>query len=586
MKFFPNRFLLYSTIFITILISVYATSDDLIKWPVDLPKSLSGTLCEIRGLSLHQGIDIKTRSRVGFPVYAASSGKVIKLISKETGYGNAIFLEHEDNLTSVYGHLDSFEDFNHKLYTLSETLKILYNNEKIYFRFFTGNISYRKGDIIGYTGESGSGYPHLHFELREDGIFSNPMKYIDIKDDQSPVIERIFVCIENYNSTIKKKQIRIKQSWGRYYPVENPVEITGTGRLFLKISCYDRANAQNRVAIYKIKMFNNNNEIFNITFDLINRIDFKYSHLIYDISRSSIDGHVSYTYFLCQRKGNRYRGLKCSNKGYIESWNGENDIRIEVYDYAGNKSSAELKIIKKNIEEKFIPNFLYVSKGKRSIIRSRTDSFSIIFDRGSIYRDTLINVTDNFPKQLINSIAKSILIDPKDIIKIYQVSPSDIIHRKPVKILIKKPEEVSKIEVENILIYQFFKGKKPKPLKTEYNSKEENFTAVTRVNGYFALIKDTIPPGIYLPPTHEFYEDKEFYRKIRFSTYDNLSMIDKDSIECIVDGETFPFRFDNDRKWIEMSLPKRSITRGEHHILIKISDMASNQSVFRDLIIF
>lgn len=50
----------------------------------------------------HAGIDIKVPS--GTPVLATNAGKVIRA-GVVSGYGNAVYIKHDDGLTSVYGHL-------------------------------------------------------------------------------------------------------------------------------------------------------------------------------------------------------------------------------------------------------------------------------------------------------------------------------------------------------------------------------------------------------------------------------------------------------------------------------------------------
>jgi len=79
-------------------------------WPLELPRRLSGTLGEIRGTSMHYGIDVKTNGRNGYRVNAVADGEIQSLISKPWGYGKGIYLRHNDEYMSVYGHLDAFEN--------------------------------------------------------------------------------------------------------------------------------------------------------------------------------------------------------------------------------------------------------------------------------------------------------------------------------------------------------------------------------------------------------------------------------------------------------------------------------------------
>ncbi len=101
--------------------------------------------------SYHPGIDLAAPK--GTPVMACASGTV-KEIAYNKIYGKYIIVEHKDGRVSLYGHL-------------SETYAIL--NEKV-----------KSGTIIAAVGSTGmSTGPHLHFEIRENGVPKNPEQYID-----------------------------------------------------------------------------------------------------------------------------------------------------------------------------------------------------------------------------------------------------------------------------------------------------------------------------------------------------------------------------------------------------------------------
>ncbi len=97
----------------------------------------------------HQGVDL--RAAVGAPLYAPESGKVTTA-GWLGGYGKIIILKHKNGYETRMGHLD-----------------------KIYV---TPGQYVKKGDLIGKTGKTGrvTG-PHLHFEIRKNGVPQNPMNY-------------------------------------------------------------------------------------------------------------------------------------------------------------------------------------------------------------------------------------------------------------------------------------------------------------------------------------------------------------------------------------------------------------------------
>jgi len=101
-------------------------------------------------LKFHEGIDLK--QQYGAPVRAACDGKVI-FSGWAEGYGKLVILKHYNGYTSYYGHL-------------SKT------------RVKTGTYVV-KGQIIGNVGNTGwTTGPHLHFEVRKNGIPIDPRKVL------------------------------------------------------------------------------------------------------------------------------------------------------------------------------------------------------------------------------------------------------------------------------------------------------------------------------------------------------------------------------------------------------------------------
>jgi len=98
---------------------------------------------------VHQGIDLPAPT--GTPVFAAGNGKVLKAESVK-GWGNLVVITHEKGFVTYYAHLDT----------------ILVRAED----------AVTEGQEIARVGSSGqSTGPHLHFEVRKDGVPVDPAKY-------------------------------------------------------------------------------------------------------------------------------------------------------------------------------------------------------------------------------------------------------------------------------------------------------------------------------------------------------------------------------------------------------------------------
>lgn len=99
----------------------------------------------------HNGIDFAAAD--GTPVYACKSGTVAFVAKMDVVFGNYIVLSHEGGLSSVYAHLSRID-------------------------VKKGEIV-RVGEVIGLSGETGAVTgPHLHFEVRLNGVAADPADFI------------------------------------------------------------------------------------------------------------------------------------------------------------------------------------------------------------------------------------------------------------------------------------------------------------------------------------------------------------------------------------------------------------------------
>ena len=106
------------------------------------------------GRRMHKGIDLF--ADVGTPVLSAKSGRVVSATANR-GMGKYVIIRHRDNIITIYGHLSAI--------------------------FVQKNDSVRQGQVIGSVGKTGNArssqiLPHLHFEIRKNGIPQDPLEYI------------------------------------------------------------------------------------------------------------------------------------------------------------------------------------------------------------------------------------------------------------------------------------------------------------------------------------------------------------------------------------------------------------------------
>ncbi|MEX2148261.1 MAG: M23 family metallopeptidase [Candidatus Rokuibacteriota bacterium] len=103
-----------------------------------------------KSTEFHGGLDISAGP--GTPIYAPAPGTVA-FAGRQGEYGNAIIVDHGQDIRSLYGHL----------------AKIAVKSGQ----------TVERGAVIGFTGNTGrSSGPHLHYEILVKGKHVNPRAYI------------------------------------------------------------------------------------------------------------------------------------------------------------------------------------------------------------------------------------------------------------------------------------------------------------------------------------------------------------------------------------------------------------------------
>jgi murein DD-endopeptidase MepM/ murein hydrolase activator NlpD len=98
----------------------------------------------------HKGLDISNRT--GTPVVAPAQGTVVQ-VAPDGAYGNSVEIDHGGGIITKYAHLQRWA---------------VKSGQWV-----------KRGEIIGYIGMSGrTTGPHLHYEVRLNGVPVNPMRYI------------------------------------------------------------------------------------------------------------------------------------------------------------------------------------------------------------------------------------------------------------------------------------------------------------------------------------------------------------------------------------------------------------------------
>ncbi|MEQ8324583.1 MAG: M23 family metallopeptidase [Vicingaceae bacterium] len=317
--------------------------------PLDVPLYLAGSFAELRNNHFHSGLDIKTQGREGLNVRSVASGYVSRIKISPFGYGRVVYVRHPNGYTSVYAHLQKFNDEIEKAVKSYQ-----YANKKFAVEMYpsASRFPIKQGDLIGISGNSGSSSaPHLHFELRETKSEApvNPLLFgFDISDDISPEIIAVYVYpredLAQVNGTYKKVKSKVIKSQNDYRLHDSePIKVSG--KIALGLQVFDRLNeVPNKCGIYEIDLYRNGDLIFQQRMDKFEFHETRYMNSMVDYEERMKNKTWIYCTFV--RPNNRLKIYpKKIGDGIIEIRPGiiEN-FRYKIRDSYGNESILDFQL--------------------------------------------------------------------------------------------------------------------------------------------------------------------------------------------------------------------------------------------------
>ena len=109
------------------------------------------------------------------------------------------YIKLNDGRKAVYFHLQKFTKKLEKIINQRQRAEKRYSIE-----WWPKNYKVKKGEIVAYTGQTGIGVPHLHFEIRDKNEQPlNPLQfYNNIKDNIRPQLNEILIIPQNEQSSV------------------------------------------------------------------------------------------------------------------------------------------------------------------------------------------------------------------------------------------------------------------------------------------------------------------------------------------------------------------------------------------------
>lgn len=321
---------------------------DILRSPLDIPLVLSANFGEPRSDHFHSGVDFKTDGVTGKRVYPASDGYIYRIMVSPTGFGKALYIRHKNGLSTVYGHLSKFNPDIEKYVKENQ-----YARRSFSVNLFTDPSEFpvKEGDIIGYSGNSGSSMgPHLHFEVRKssDEKPLDPTQFFNIEDDIKPVIRAVAVYPSRTGSKVNGKREKLilntSGNSGRY-TTTNKIPVDVSGPVGFGIKTYDFINnSWNKCGVKIINLKVDDKLIYSHSIEEFSFSETRYinSHIDYEehIKNSSF---IQKTFLEPNNKLSIYN--HAINDGIVEFNDGEiHEIEISVSDFNNNYSSVDFLV--------------------------------------------------------------------------------------------------------------------------------------------------------------------------------------------------------------------------------------------------
>lgn len=309
--------------------------------PLGIPLYLAGNFGEFRPNHFHTGLDFKTNQVENLPVYAVADGFVSRIAVSHSGYGYCLYVQHPNGFTSVYAHLNSF-DQRISNYLLEQQRKKEQWNVDV--TVDSGKLVYKKGDQIALSGNTGGSIaPHLHFEIRNtltEKVINGMHFGFPIVDKLAPVMRQVGIYDAAKSVYMQEPLIRsVSSLQGKEWVVKVPsVRLGVIAEDFMN-------NSTNTLGIYKTELIVDGNLIVQTE---MNELDFA--------NNKSINGYTDYKYRATNKDWMQvlYRSQnnpldfykKLENNGVVDLVaNKKRHIIIKLHDYDNNFNEVSFYLV-------------------------------------------------------------------------------------------------------------------------------------------------------------------------------------------------------------------------------------------------
>ena len=516
--------------------------------PFDFPLLLSGNFGELRSNHFHGGVDFKTQGVVGKPIRCIADGYISRVTVTPGGYGQAVYITHDNGYTSVYGHLHKFMD---AVEDLVKNRQYLDESFEVDLEFDAGVFPLKQGDVFALAGNEGYSFgPHLHMEIRrtDTGEYIDPLQfYTDkVKDTTAPRATHVMLYPQAgkgvVNGSSQKKVIALANQ-------QNPAEVWG--KIAVGIKAYDYMDGtSNNYGVRSVKLFVDSVEVFSSMVDGF----LPYENRMINAWTDYEEYATKNSWFMRSQilPGNTWRMLKGNDEGGVVTIDEERPyvFRYVLEDLYGNRRS-----------------YCFIIKGKKQTIEPlHRGNHNLKWNQGNVVLQPGMELV--IPKGMLYEdvdLNCQVIADSLDISFDYQL------HDRPVPLhagcsLMIGVRNYPVSDMSKYYVVRKYKGRK----SSAGGYFEEGFMHTTiRELGTYSVAVDTVAPRV-VPLNKPQWKAGNIQFKIR----DAETGI-KD-YKVYIDGVFVLFKFSSKNSKLTCVHPKRIKKGVRHKMEVIVTDHCGN----------
>lgn len=534
----------------SLAVSAQEQAEKLFISPFDFPLLLSGNFGELRANHFHGGVDFKTQGVVGKPIRCLADGYVSRVTVTPGGYGQAVYITHDNGYTSVHGHVLRFAEAIEKVVEAYQYEKETFSVD---LSFSPEDFPLKQGEVFAWAGNEGYSFgPHLHMEIRktDTGEYIDPLQFYThlIKDTTAPRASQIILYPQPGQGVVQgssqKKKLAVEA-------LHTPVE--AWGKIAAGIQAYDYMDGtSNHYGVRSVTLFVDSVEVFR------SRVD----GFLPDENRM-INAWTDYEEYTTRNRwfmrsqilpGNTWRMLQANEAGGVVTIDEERDYRFryELEDLYGNRRSYRFTVRGKQQPIDSLrkgAHYLYWDRG--NVVHQ--PGMELVIPKGMLYEDVDLNCRVRF--------------DSLGIAYDYQL------HDTPVPLHAGCPLTIGirRYPVEDTSKYYVVKKYKGRKASAGGTFKDGFLHTTIRELGTYSVDIDTVAPKV-VPLNQKQWRTGN----IRFKIRDAETGI-KD-YKVYIDGTFVLFKFSSKDATLSCKHPGRIPKGRKHQMEVVVTDYCGNET--------